>query len=91
VSVKKTDIQWVEALGDYITLNTKKGKYTIHSTMKTIEDKLPSKDFIRVHRSFIVRKDIIDSIDDNCIAVGETLIPIGKSYKETVIKNLNVM
>jgi DNA-binding LytR/AlgR family response regulator len=91
VSVKKTDILWVEALGDYITLNTRKGKYTIHSTMKAIEDKLAGKDYIRVHRSFIVRIDIIDSIDDNCITYGDKMIPIGKSYKEPVMKRLNIM
>ena len=91
ISVKISDIMWVEALGDYIVLNTRKGKFTIHSTMKAIEDKLPANDYVRTHRSFIVRLDIIDSIDDNAISCGTTLIPIGKSYKEAVLGRLNIM
>ncbi|HRP61582.1 MAG TPA: response regulator, partial [Vicingus sp.] len=51
VKVKSTDILFVEALKDYVVINLGDVRYTIHSTMKDIEKKLPSNDFIRVHRS----------------------------------------
>lgn len=91
VRIKKSDILWVEALGDYIILHTDKDKFTILSTMKGIEEKLPSQDYIRVHRSFIIRIDKIDSIEDNTISYKEKLIPIGKSYREEVFKRLNML
>jgi DNA-binding LytR/AlgR family response regulator len=89
--IKKSDILWVEALGDYVTLNTEKEKHIVHSTMKAIEYMLPSKHYMRVHRSYIVRIDKIDSIEEYSIAYKNKLIPIGKSYRNIVFKRLNVI
>jgi two-component system LytT family response regulator len=88
VKLKINDILWIEALGDYITINTSAKKYTIHSTMKMLETKLPVDKFIRVHRSFIVSIDSITSIDDNVIVIEKQLIPIGSVYKENLMKRL---
>src|ERR1051326_7867869 len=63
VKVRTKDIYFVEALKDYVVINTAVARYTIHSTMKDIEKKLPVSEFIRVHRSFIVRIDKIVAID----------------------------
>src|SRR5665811_762061 len=54
VKLKLKDIIFIEALENYVTLNTKDAKFTIHFTMKAIENQLPSGVFIRVHRSFTV-------------------------------------
>ena len=93
VKVKSTDIYFVEALKDYVVINTETAKFTIHSTMKEIEKKLSSNDFIRVHRSFIVRTDKIVAIEQpNLILENDKkLIPIGGSYKEELSKRLNLM
>lgn len=92
VKVKTSDIIYVEALKDYVMLNAGKARYTIHSTMKEIEKKLPSNDFIRVHRSFIVRVDKIAAIEQpNLILENDSKkIPIGGSYKDDLIKRLNL-
>ena len=91
IRIHKSDILWVEALGDYVTLNTGEGKFIIHTTMKSVEDKLSFQEYVRVHRSYIVRIDKIDSIEDNSIACGEKLIPIARSYKDAVFKRLNML
>ncbi len=91
VKINIKEILWIEALGDYMTINTTDKKYTIHSTMKTIENKLASDKFIRVHRSFIVSIDNITSIDDSVIVIGKQLIPIGAVYKENLTKRLNFL
>jgi DNA-binding LytR/AlgR family response regulator len=59
--------------------------------MKSIEKKLSADRFIRVHRSYIVAIDNINSIDDNTIVIGKQLIPIGYVYKESLIKKLNLL
>ena len=59
--------------------------------MKEIELKLPTKDFIRVQRSFIVRIDKVKSIEDNYIIINEKEIHIGKSYKEDFNKRINLL
>lgn len=93
VKVKTSDIYFVEALKDYVVINTKDTRYTIHSTMKDIEKKLSSNDFIRVHRSFIVRIDKIVAIDHSNLIIEDDKkqIPIGGSYKEDLQKKLNLV
>jgi DNA-binding LytR/AlgR family response regulator len=85
------EILWVEALGNYMRLNTEEDKHTVLSTMKEIEAKLPEKDFIRVQRSFIVRLDKILTIEDNYVIVKNKEIHIGKAYKDEFNKRLNLL
>jgi DNA-binding LytR/AlgR family response regulator len=91
IKLKLSDIIYIEALSDYVIINTPTRKYIIHSTMKGLEKKLPESDFVRVHRSYIVNFGKIDQIEDlNVIVPGKT-IPIGASYKNTFMKKLNLL
>ena len=93
VKLKTNDIYFVEALKDYVVINALTTRYTIHSTMKDIEKKLPSDDFIRVHRSFIVRLDKIAAIEQpNLILENDKkVIPIGGSYKDDLTSKINLV
>ena len=91
VQLNLSEVLWVEALGNYIRVYTEKDKFTVLSTMKEIELKLPPKDFIRVQRSFIVRIDKVKSIEDNYIIINDKEIHIGKSYKEDFNKRINLL
>ena len=93
VKVKTSEILFVEALKDYVVINTEEAKYTIHSTMKDIEQKLSSKEFQRIHRSYIVRLDKIAAIEQPNVVLqkGKKLLPIGGSYKEDLFKRINLV
>ena len=93
VKIKNSDIYYVEALKDYVALNTLDGRYTIHSTMKDISAKLPSDQFVRVHRSYIVRIDKIAAIEYPNLQLekDKKRIPIGGSYKEDLMNVLNLL
>jgi len=95
VKLKLKDIIFVEALENYVTLNTSDDRFTIHFTMKAIENQLPSGVFIRVHRSFIINKSMIQTIKENTLdlLVGDNLksIPVGKSFRDTLLNDINVM
>ena len=95
VKLKLKDIIFVEALENYVTVNTRDEKYTIHFTMKAIENQLPSSLFTRVHRSFIINKSMIQAIKENTLdlIVGATVkpIPVGKSFRDTLLNDINVM
>lgn len=84
VKVKTNELYYVEALKDYVILHTKEAKYTVHSTMKDIYKKLPSSEFLRVHRSYIVRLDKIIAIEYPNLVIEDNkkLIPVGGSYKD---------
>jgi len=95
VRIKYEDILWVEALENYVIINTFNEKFTIHFTMKSIESQLPSKQFKRVHRSYIINVKKIDRIEDNSVYIknseGLKNIPIGKAYKERFMNDINLM
>ena len=91
IQVKLKGIIWVEALGNYMQIHTTDDKFTILSTMKDIASKLPSNDFIRIQRSFIVRLDKIKSIEDNYVVLDDKQIHIGKAYKENLNEKLNLL
>ena len=91
IRINTKDIQCIEALADYVVINTTREKYIVHSTMKGIENKLSLKEFMRVHRSYIVRLDKIESIDENALVINKKLIPIGGSYKKKLMEQINLV
>ncbi|MGE0087990.1 MAG: LytR/AlgR family response regulator transcription factor [Bacteroidales bacterium] len=95
VRLKFEDILWVEALENYVIIAVFNEKFTIHFTMKSIENQLPTDIFKRIHRSFIINIGKIDRIEDNSVIIksneGLKSIPIGKAYKDKFMKEINLM
>jgi DNA-binding LytR/AlgR family response regulator len=91
IKLELKNIQYIEALADYITIHTATEKYTIHSTMKGIENTLPSTDFARVHNSFIVRLDKISAIEDNSITVNKITIPVSRNKYKALMQRLKLI
>ncbi|MES2732476.1 MAG: LytTR family DNA-binding domain-containing protein [Bacteroidota bacterium] len=91
VKVNLKDLLYVEALADYVMLHTLSNRYIAHSTMKGIERKLTPKEFIRIHRSYIINMAKIDAIEDLSVLINKKYIPIGTSYKDSFIKKLNIL
>jgi two-component system LytT family response regulator len=85
------EILWIEALGDYVNVHTSDTKYTLHTTLKAIESKLPKEQFVRIHRSYIIQLEHITSIDDFMISIHDKLIPVGSIYRENFMKRLNLL
>ncbi len=89
------DILWIEALENYVVINTLDDKHTIHFTMKAILNKLPNNKFKRIHRSYIVNIDKINMIEDNMVVIKinnfKKTIPIAKSYKEKLMNDINIV
>ena len=84
------DIQLIEGLDDYIQIHLKdSSKITARSSMKSIMEKLSEKDFIRVHRSYILPVKDIKTIVNRNIHVGDFIIPIGETYKDDVMRIVN--
>lgn len=91
MKVHLASIEWIEAQRDYVLIHTHDQDYFIHSTMKRLTDRLNSSDFIRVHRSFIVRLDKIEDIEDGSILIGKKVVPVGASYKDALMSRLNML
>jgi DNA-binding LytR/AlgR family response regulator len=93
VKLKTEDIYYIEALKDYVVIHTVDTRYTIHSTMKDIELKMGAADFVRVHRSFIVRLDKIASIEFPNLTLenDKKVIPIGGSYRDELNSRIRMV
>jgi DNA-binding LytR/AlgR family response regulator len=91
--VKYEEIYFIEALKDYVVINTADNVFTTHTTMKEMVRVLPDDQFVRVHRSFIVRLDKIFSIKypDLIIEGKMKVIPIGGLYRKELYDKLNLI
>jgi two-component system, LytTR family, response regulator LytT len=91
VRIALNDILYIEGLKDYVKVWLKSAEKPVLSltSLKSLEEKLPSKRFMRVHRSFIVSLDKINSITRNALQIGKTNITVGDQYKEGFSQFLN--
>lgn len=85
------NILYIENQKDYVKFHLENEKEPVSSLMRmqSLEEKLPSKLFMRVHRSFIVNLDKIKTIERNCIVFGKEFIPVSESYKAKFMEFLN--
>ncbi len=82
VKINWDDILYVEGLKDYVTIHTRTQKVISLQRLKVLEEQLPAEKFFRVHNSFIVALDAIESVHKDKIQIGQAAIPIGDTYKK---------
>ncbi len=88
VKVKYSDILWLKADGNYTTLFARKAVYSVRNILKNLEDILPAHEFMRIHKSYIVRIDEIESINSKDLKVAGDLIPVGRTYYHVLIDGI---
>ena len=88
VKVDLNKLKWIEAQGDYVQFHMEGKDLLVSSTMRKLSSTLPVKDFVRVHRSYIVRLDKIEDIEDTTIVIDRDVIPISASHKEELLSRL---
>lgn len=91
IKVYLDNILWIQAMDNYVIIQTNTDQFVIHSTMRDIEMKLPPSKFMRVHRSYIISLDKVSVLDENTIVINDKTIPIGKSYKDAFMERLNFL
>ncbi len=91
INLKFNEIGWIEALGDYVGFHVGKKRYVVKSTLSSIESKMKEKNFIRVHRSFMVSIDHIKYLDDSSLVIGDKLIPISRGSRPALMSRLNLL
>jgi hypothetical protein len=91
VRVLLEELLWVEAMENYVQMQTGSDRLIVHATLKSMEDALSSKGFQRIHRSFIVKREEIERIEENHVIINGTALPIGKSYRSALIDGLTLI
>jgi two-component system LytT family response regulator len=87
--IELDDILYIEGLKDYISIYTKAERVITLQNMKRMEETLPSSQFIRVHKSYIISLDKIESIERSRISICSKVIPIGDTYRDEFFKRID--
>ena len=82
------ELIYIEALTNYVTLHTTSGKLITYLTIKGIMEKLSPEKFIQVHKSFIINRDKITTIDGNTIYLDKHHVVIGQSFRNDVLEKV---
>ncbi|AEI50956.1 LytR/AlgR family response regulator transcription factor [Runella slithyformis] len=90
VKIRYDEITYIEGLKDYVKIFLTSARHPVitRMTLKGIEQKLPSHEFMRVHKSYIVSLDKIQSVRNLKIHIGEAIIPVGEQYVEEFMKSI---
>jgi DNA-binding LytR/AlgR family response regulator len=88
VQVFLEDIYYIEALSNYVIIHLKEKQLVVYSSLTDIEKKLPSKQFIRIHRSYIVPIKNIEAFGKDYVEIGNKTLAIGNTYKKEFFKRL---
>ncbi|GGX24177.1 LytR/AlgR family response regulator transcription factor [Aquimarina muelleri] len=91
IKINILTINLIEAKGDYILIKTEQQNYTVHSTLKKIEEKLPEDFFLKVHRSYIINIQKIIDIEDNSVLIAKDVVPVSRSNRPELMKRLNML
>jgi DNA-binding LytR/AlgR family response regulator len=89
--LKLEEILWIEAMGDYVKIRTETQWHIVHTTLKAVEEKIKSAKLMRVHRSYIISLDKIDSIEDGAVNITNTPIPVAESYRSKLIQKIKLL
>lgn len=90
VKVFLREILYIESLKDYVKVKTASGEIVSYQRISYLEEKLPDRRFLRIHRAFIIATDKIRSFNSSMIEVGGKELPIGRQYKSEVMKALGI-
>ncbi|MBC8984741.1 response regulator transcription factor [Pedobacter sp. N36a] len=84
-------VLFLEAQGDYVKIYVRDHTYLIHSTLKSVVDKLPDSVFIRVHRSFIVNVSKIDTLEGSTLVLDKNFVPVSDAYRASLNKRMQIL
>jgi DNA-binding LytR/AlgR family response regulator len=84
------EVLWLRAVGNYVEIKTHERKFLIRSPLKNIGVQLPENKFIRIHKSYIVFKNLINSIEKTYMVIDGVRLPIGKKYKDFLFRKMGI-
>jgi DNA-binding LytR/AlgR family response regulator len=82
------DIQYIQSMREYVAYYTPKGRILSLGSLKKLETDLPKNQFLRIHKSYIIAKSKVSTLEGNMVYIGKEKIPIGASYREGALKLL---
>ncbi len=88
---KISEVLYFESTGDYVKIKMPDQSFSIHSSLKAIEPKLPAPIFLRVHRSFIINIEKIDTLEGKTLVIKKNLIPVSDAFRSELNKRMQFL
>ena len=88
--INYSDLLYIEGQHEYVTFHTSTRRITALYSLKNLEEQLPSNQFLRIHKSYIISFHHIEDIEGNNVSVAGTKLPIGGSYRDALMARLNL-
>jgi len=89
IRLRLEDILWIRSLKDYVQIHTAEEKYITQVPISELEKQLPGSSFLRIHRSYLVNLEKVTAFTGQDVEIGNTELPIGRSYKNHVFNIMN--
>lgn len=89
IKVDYEDVVYIEGLNNYVVIHTTQQDHIVYLTMKDMENGMPAKHFIRIHKSFIVNLKRVSLMEGNKMIMDKLVLPIGSSFKDKVLQKVN--
>lgn len=91
--VELTEINWIQADGNYCEIHTQNKKHAVRTSLKKLAAMLPGQQFVQIHKSYVIRLDQIEKLDtnENMVWVGNEGLPLGRTFKDNLLKRLNII
>ena len=86
--IKYEDIRYIQSMREYVAYFLPKRKILALNSLKKLEEELPSDQFIRIHKSYIIPIQKVTTLEGNMVHIGNEKLPIGNLYKEEVLKRI---
>lgn len=91
IKIRFSDIDWLKADKNYTEFHTKNQKHIVRNSLNEVEKYLPESQFVRVHRSYIVRLEAIKALDAQSVQLDNTSIPISRKVYSWLVTNINLL
>ncbi len=91
VKITADHILYIESKGDKSYIHADDSVYEVHSTLKSLQEKLPEGDFMRIHNSYIINLDKISSIEGSSLIIGKHIIPVSNTHSKALMERLNTL
>ncbi len=91
VKIIIADIWYIEADRNYCRIFSKQKEYMLAITLKAIEEKLPMRHFLRIHRSYIINVSHVDEVAEGHVIIAQKAIPLGKDMKEQLMQRIQTL
>jgi two-component system, LytTR family, response regulator LytT len=85
VKLKFSDIQWLQAEGNYVEIHTTQKKHLIRTTLKDFFEKIPKSIFLQIHKSYVVNLKSITSVDNNFVHIAQNALPLSRVFRKPFI------